>query len=218
MADQQQTGLFWPCPRCQTPNAAGAARCRSCGLAIPSGLPPPRQGARQRAEEQARLDAFDWSFCESEDLVYGERSSDGFVVLPRSWLEVTADMHAALAAARTWGDLRALLDAASLDEAVERSRILEEEPYEGAAFSSVPDDEGVYVAAVEEGLWPSNPAHDMGGWMSQAVLEEFGVYESGMLDDGWWVISDIERLLPWLERAGATCERDDVLVRRATWG
>ena len=101
---------------------------------------------------------------------------------------------------------------------MERSRILQEDSHEGAAFSSVPDDEGVSTAAAEEGLWPSNPAHDMGGWMSQAVLEEFGVYESGMLDDGWWVISDLERLLPWLKRAGAACERDDGLVRRATWG
>jgi hypothetical protein len=39
-----------------------------------------------------------------------------------------------------------------------------------------------------------------------------------MLDDGWGVISDIDGLLPWLERAGARSQRDDDLVHQACWG
>jgi hypothetical protein len=57
----------------------------------------------------------------------------------------------------------------------------------------------------------------MGHRMNRGVLEEFAFYVS-TLADGWWVIEDVERLLPWLGRAGAMVERDDDLVSAACWG
>ena len=43
MTDQQPSGYFWPCPRCQTANPAGSPQCRACGAANPYGPPPAAQ-------------------------------------------------------------------------------------------------------------------------------------------------------------------------------
>jgi hypothetical protein len=109
--------------------------------------PVPTTETQERAEEHTRLASFDWSFADDEDLVYGERQSDQYVVLPRRWLQSAAELRSKLDAARTWGDLRESLEDSDLEDAVERSHILQVDPYEGKPFSEVPDGEQLYIGA-----------------------------------------------------------------------
>ena len=172
--------------------------------------------ARTEAPREVRMADVDWSFAKGEDLVYGStHAGDGYIVLPRIDLESLASLRAVMDRAKTWGALRRELGRDEVEDIAEVSRVLEEGRYAGKALSDVPDRARLRVSAYEEGDWPRSPGQVMGSWMPHAVLEEFCAYETAMLGDGWWVVADLEGLLSWLERAGATCERDDDLVSQA---
>lgn len=141
------------------------------------------------------------------DVVYGEaRSSRGLVFIPKAWAQDLAATYHAVASS-TWGDLKAKASPELLEEVLEMMD-LEEAPADELSFDL--DD----IPAVNDGDWPDWPEQMMLRWIPREVLDEYGRYESSMLNGPFGVLDESreDEIVAALERLGYFCVRDDELI------
>lgn len=146
-------------------------------------------------------------------IVYGPAAGDSYLVfIPEGLARELETIYAALATARTWGDLRAALPPYVFGEAVEQVAEDEQEaPADDAPFSQ---DE---LTALQEGDWPTWPAQHQLEWMPRDIQDLTELVGNRVSGD--WLEFPLERegeIVAALKRHGYVLRRDPKLVDAAS--
>ncbi len=149
-----------------------------------------------------------------EPLVYGE-IDDGLVFLPARRAHALVRLRESLANARTWGELRALLDEELWAEVQERRDVYD------VVRSGGRDDaefDPRLLAGYAEGAWPRWPANEMIDLLPTDLVQRYGKLTDTLLDGPFLCLyaQCEEELVGDLVERGWECERDDQLVLEAS--
>jgi hypothetical protein len=109
-------------------------------------------------------------------LVYGV-INDSLVFLPKRKAHRLARLWEAITAAKTWGELRAMLPRTAVREI--RELYMGGEAGRNDVLSSAPFDYGD-IGAISEGNWPDWPQQLMLDFMPKEVVDEYGQVEDSM--------------------------------------
>ncbi|EFH84747.1 hypothetical protein [Ktedonobacter racemifer] len=149
-----------------------------------------------------------------KELVYGD-SDAGFLVFMQRDL---AELYAALAKSKTWGELKVSVAADIYQEAVERAFWITEEAYESQAMPLPEDAFDLYDVSDYVGTdWPPYPIQEMLEWMPADIQQQYGEVQDTMFDGPQLIIDTEHKLeiVSALEKQGYVCIEDDLLARIA---
>jgi len=146
-----------------------------------------------------------------KELVYGDSGWGSLVFMQRD----LADLYAALAKSKTWGELKACLAADDYQEAIERAFWITDEAYESQAMPLPEDAFHLYDVSDYIGTdWPAFPIQAMLEWMPADIQQQYGEVEETMFDGPQLIIDSEQKneIVQELEKQGYVCREDDLLV------
>ena len=151
----------------------------------------------------------------AEPLVYGEIDGVGLVFIPAKRARELALLNEVLPVARTWGELRDLLDERLWAEIQDRRDAYDVARSTGAEYEPFDPEQ---LTGFSAGAWPSWPAQDMLKLLPHDILAGYGKLTDTLMSGTFvrlFAANEVE-IVAELEERGWKCEKDEALVLAAS--